>query len=485
MTPKSWPERRALVLRLMLVGVCVAAWPWIAGQAWTDLVARGDRVPSWLAGDIDTALIRDGLLHAPRWIDTLRWWTGPWVGQVPFYRPLTSYLFWFEWRAFGDREPLYVLPTLVGHAAAGVVFAVLVGQMALRYRVPRPSAAEIIAALAFAGFFVEYRRNVVTAVATQWKNQPDSLAAACVFAALLCYLQARRGSRLALAAAAALYLAACCFKEIAIPLPLVCAALEVESFRRLPGRRALGRVVGMAGAGAFFLGVRWLAIGGLGYTYGSNRAWVRRTAEEALAPFGPTLHSGAWLGLALAGWLWIVAACGWALHARRKSRADQSRAIPPSGLAGGMIALLTLGASLLGGLYQLTTDQPEYSFGSPLLWVSGLMICFDPVALFPAATAACFIAVLVTLARARAAALGVAATWTVGFLLPLTVSPGPLHRYYLPQAGHWLAFSLAAAVWLSYLDTRLGRRWRGLPAGSAPGDVASDRPGGLGNSHGQ
>src|SRR4051794_28703835 len=40
--------------------------------------------------DLDTTLIHGGYLRALHFPETLRWWTGPWIGQVPFYRPLTS-----------------------------------------------------------------------------------------------------------------------------------------------------------------------------------------------------------------------------------------------------------------------------------------------------------------------------------------------------------------------------------------------------------
>src|SRR5262249_45043011 len=80
------------------------------------------RVRSW-TWDLDVMLLRGGLFKARHFRDTLSWWTGTWVGQVPFYRPLTSYLFWAEWKAFGDEEWLYVLPDFAAHITATILFA--------------------------------------------------------------------------------------------------------------------------------------------------------------------------------------------------------------------------------------------------------------------------------------------------------------------------------------------------------------------------
>ena len=62
--------------------VVAALWPDVRG--W---LATRHEAPSWTRGDLDTAYIHAGLVAAPRFADTLRWWTGPWVmGQgVPFY----------------------------------------------------------------------------------------------------------------------------------------------------------------------------------------------------------------------------------------------------------------------------------------------------------------------------------------------------------------------------------------------------------------
>jgi hypothetical protein len=49
--------------------------------------------------------------------------------------------------------------------------------------------------------------------------------------------------------------------------------------------------------------------------------------------------------------------------------------------------------------------------------------------------------------------------WTLAFLAPLTMSPGPIHRYYLSGAGHALLGGIALAEWLQVLAGWLGRRF--------------------------
>jgi hypothetical protein len=52
-----------------------------------------------------------------------------------------------------------------------------------------------------------------------------------------------------------------------------------------------------------------------------------------------------------------------------------------------------------------------------------------------------------TLVIRSPAALFLTVAWTWAFLLPLVLSPGPLHRYYLSQAGYILCYALAAGFW--------------------------------------
>lgn len=46
-----------------------------------------------LSKDIDWGYLNGGLDRVHSFRDTARWWTGTWCGEVPFWRPLTSYVF--------------------------------------------------------------------------------------------------------------------------------------------------------------------------------------------------------------------------------------------------------------------------------------------------------------------------------------------------------------------------------------------------------
>ena len=53
--------------------------------------------------DGDTNDFVDEIEATPRWVDTLKWWHGPWMKKVPYYRPVTMSLFWTEYQIFGPQ----------------------------------------------------------------------------------------------------------------------------------------------------------------------------------------------------------------------------------------------------------------------------------------------------------------------------------------------------------------------------------------------
>jgi len=416
---------------------------------------RGAR-PSWESGDLDAYLIHAGLERAPAFADTLRWWTGPWVmgEDYAFYRPLTSLVFWVQWRLFGDREWLWALPTLAAHAVATGLFALFITRIAERRGIPAQPAA-LWAALGFAGVLAESRWAVCALVIGLWKNQPDSLAAICVFMSALAYLRAQEGRRGSLAASAAWLLAACGFKEVAVPLPLALAALEWEA-RRGARRGAAARLAAMAGTVLAFLIIRQLALGGPGYTYGANVHWLNRTLLELAGPFGVWIVHGEWLGCSLGAWTFAAGFAIWRVlggAARAGRLACDGRAW---GMAGGVLATWVAGCGLLGAAETARTAAGSPGSGlegfDPL---AGLALCGDPTIRSTAAAAAGLLLAVLVLWPRHKPVLALACLWNLGFLLPLAASPGPLHRYYLSQAGLYIAYGLAAAL-------AAGRAWQAV-----------------------
>jgi hypothetical protein len=378
--------------------------------------------PSWEGGDLDTALLMGGLREAPGFQDTLRWWTGPWAGQVPFYRPLSSYVFWTEWKLFGDREALYLLPTVAAHLLATLLFGTFVLRLARAAAVPAPGLAAALAGIGFLGGFSSYRHTVVGLV-LYWKNQPDTLAAACAFAALSSYLAAREAGLHRCGRATLWYLAACCFKEIALPLPAVFLAMEcgLPGMAARPGSRT--RLLMLSAAAASFFAMRWLALGGMGYTYGTNAEWEYRTLLHLLGPFGEAAVNGRWLGNAVA--LWTAAIGFLAVRRARPVR----------------YAWIWLGgAALIGDSYLLSTGFFTWREAlSPVGWLTGLYRVLNAADLAIAFATLTLIGAVVLLWPNHRAV-------TACFLLPLAFSSGPIHRYYLPHAGDWLVVGLAGSL---------------------------------------
>lgn len=129
--------------------------------------------------DCDSALILQGVEATDSVGDTLRWWTGVWCGQVPFWRPLSSMLFWAEWRLFGYDFRWWYLAS----AALAVVLAALV-LGALEPLLGSDGAAATVL-VSFAGFT---RLNSLEApmgpVLAAWKHQVDLQCGIWLFAAL-------------------------------------------------------------------------------------------------------------------------------------------------------------------------------------------------------------------------------------------------------------------------------------------------------------
>lgn len=239
--------------------------------------------------DLDTGLILGGLRDAPALRDTLRWWTGTWCGQVPFWRPVSSLFFWAEWRLFGRRYGSYTWTSvLLGVGLAAMVLWALT-----------PLIGDVGAAVVVLRLFVSPARwcdprMPLEQLVGLWKNQPDLLAGLCVMGAV--GLAVRRRWAIALLPAA---LGVCC-KEIGfVAFVLV---LTVLLWRRwAQGQTAPWRAVlltyGVVGGGLL---VAHLWTVGVGYRMGSNEAWWERAVVFWGYPAVSELVVGEWWRVALA-----------------------------------------------------------------------------------------------------------------------------------------------------------------------------------------
>jgi hypothetical protein len=355
-------ERRLRELRGRLAGlgnaplVCVVLLLalWYTLPTWVRIKTEwnSQATPSWVgtapwdpdaahhAPDIDTWFIHGGLVKAPRFRDTWQWWVGTWAGQVPFYRPLTSMVFWAEWQTFRDHEARYALLAILIHLLAAWQFLLLSFALFRHFRCPLPQWAMLIAGLIFVqGLFIFPTRILTNNyIFDPWKNQPDSLCALFFFLSLRSYLRmlerdtdrpalapsadsphaggdlsgsagfARAGTALSGSMAMVWFIAACLCKEAAIVLPLLLIVLEWPQLRARVVRRnpkpsgeptqdtvslpasilAWRRLGPMLAVIPVFLMVRTLCLKqAIGFRYGDNSDWPLRLRNEA---FGPLLR---------------------------------------------------------------------------------------------------------------------------------------------------------------------------------------------------
>lgn len=402
------PRWQRVVAVLLVLGLCA-----VGNQSgWASLVMSRS-LPPWWTRDLDSGLIHSGVLRAPHFFDTYRWFVGPWAGVVPFYRPLSSLVFWADWKLWGNADWLYYFPMLAGHGVVCVLLSLFSVRLAARYGIATEGGVFLLTAWCFLGLGDVARLSIVQDTLANWKNQPDVFAAAFGLGSLLFYLRVQEGCRRAFTGCVACYLLACGFKEIAIPLPALYCLLEFGRPPRPERRRQLFTIFGAA---AGFLVVRTLALRGVGFRDGSNHAWVGRTLLDLLGPFR-MLVGGRWLECALG----LAAFLGLILVYYRPPRTQGGR------LA--LAAACLVVADILG-----TISIAKVGWGISL--PAGLLAVTDPEVMWLAGHVVIFLASAYALARRAPVLLYFALGWTVLLLAPLAAAPGTLHRGYLPGAGY-------------------------------------------------
>ncbi|MBC7287836.1 MAG: hypothetical protein H5T86_07285 [Armatimonadetes bacterium] len=288
---------RAFLLWLVVACVPPVFQVWRGRTMFTSLATERWRE------DCDRVLIYEGLQKP----DFVEWIMGRWVGQVPFWRPVTSFLFYGQYRVFGwQRQDLWSFVNACAFAIDAVLLFVLMSELS-----SRPWVGALAVWVAFGpvpqifGWTV-VRTHVAGSTLTAWKNQPDTFLAA---AALLSCTLAARGSPWWIAPA----VIGAGLKESGFAIFPMAVLLWWWRFRSLRWHLWVGCAL------ALLLFVhRWHAVGP-GYILGSNRHVIYRMALKLLpyplvvvsSPVGPF----AVLGMAAAAavldrrrWLcWIAA----------------------------------------------------------------------------------------------------------------------------------------------------------------------------------
>ncbi len=197
--------------------------------------------------------------------DLLRWWAGVWIERdSPYYRPLVSALLYFEYVLFGPNWRAFCIVTWLMHAGLCVLILLLLARL---WSGLSPTLRMVPGILAVAWFSIPCEttvegphwgnRGIARGIMPYFPAQTDVGSLLLSLLSLLLFdkwLESRRTRHLAGAAAA--FVAAMMFKEHAVVVPLLAAALAL--YRRLP----LKSVAAVAGSGlaasGVFLAVRRL-----------------------------------------------------------------------------------------------------------------------------------------------------------------------------------------------------------------------------------
>ncbi len=232
-----------------------------------------------LSNDIDWGFLNRGLDRIHCFKDTSRWWVGTWCGEVPFWRPLTSYVFLVE-RLLWHKE--YLLPRQIVLECCHVIFILF--SASLLWRLTRRNWLVLITIWLFAGarpFPISYLIPTPPSVLDTLydpKNIPEPLAGTAIVACLLSLSYGRWVLAVVLAAISV------CFKEIGFTAwPLALITLAWLNKRKVLARGGLTYVLAsivrhkaavavwlvvLAGLGF----IHWFSVG-VGYSIGSNTMW--------------------------------------------------------------------------------------------------------------------------------------------------------------------------------------------------------------------
>jgi len=260
---------------VLVCAAVIACGLWSARSTLPWIVCAG---PASIKVDLDCDWLTGAVARQESFGQTLKWWAGPWCYErIPYYRPLTSLFFWWEYRAFGpDGLRWFTLVHLLSHLlTVSLVLGLLVEVMG---RARGALAAGLFALAAPRGFGLG---NIESAFPA-WKDSCDLWCAASVAGSLWCFARALRlGSRRLLVASLSLFVMALTFKEMAYVTPVLAALTAWRLGRLGVDRRWVAAFFALAAAALLF---RLWALGGMGYHYSTNGAWHHRLLLLAVGP---------------------------------------------------------------------------------------------------------------------------------------------------------------------------------------------------------
>ncbi len=264
--------------------------------------------------DIDWGWLNGGLSQIHSFRDTGRWWTNTWCGQVPFWRPLTSYVFWAMYLLW---PPEYMLPRQIVLVGLHFVFTGLAAL--LLWRLTRRPWLVMMSLYLFAGLRPvppvgpqAYVLPVNDALLDP-KNIPDPLVGIFMLLALLALVNRRWLLSLALA------VVSIGFKETGfMTWPMAAIVTAWMNRERLLATGGFGFAVERIRKNAVPIAL-WLAAAmvmllihyltvGVGYRQGTNTYWIWRVMVFVGWPTLPNLFlfdrtAGIMSCLVFASWL--------------------------------------------------------------------------------------------------------------------------------------------------------------------------------------
>jgi hypothetical protein len=401
---KPWPKfllTTALIAAILACGISRA-------NPIRDWNIRG---PISFGQDVsDPGVVAKGLAQFPHFRDTLHWITGPWVAGwfCKFYRPLTSYAWWFEVQAWGFN---YVGHFQAVHAVLHLA-VLLVAFGFLSYLLGdqlRAAAAVIFFALCFTA---NWGLPTPSFALMAWHDDPEMWNALCYIGACWCWVAYLRSERRAhLISAVALFILNLGFKEMGYSLPFMIVALAWYEGQLQERWRDALIFFGIAVAAFTY---RTWALQGLGFRFGTNGAWLGRLLTNVGGlPFAIT--NGNYIVPAVLCWVYAAIALRrrWLLGA----------------------GLLVAGAAL--------TELTARSLG--VGFADGLAMIIDDTQVLNQAIMAVLLWLLWRMLHDRKRAQVMAWLWVAVTYLPLTTAPITAHALYIIALG-W-AWWLALAMW--------------------------------------
>ncbi len=293
--PAAWRdrwERRLLVIAVIIVCAGVLAKASMSLKPYLDAPVRR------LHKDIDWGLLNGGLAQIHDFQDTGRWWTSTWCGQVPFWRPLTSYALWAEWLLWPKE---YLLPRQVVLVVMHLCFTALAAL--LLWKLTRRPWLVLIAIYLFAGLRPYHMGGPqayilpVNDLLQDPKNIPDPLVALAMVGSLILLVDRRWLGALVLAVVSV------GFKENGFTVwPLAVLVLGWVHREKVFARDGLRYVqdsiqrnripIAMwTAAFCLLLFVHYMTVG-MGYRQGTNSFWSWRVLAFIGGPVLPNLLQG-------------------------------------------------------------------------------------------------------------------------------------------------------------------------------------------------